>query len=147
MMNKRELLKKTKCQLEGGLRDGSDSQALSSFNYHFITDILSVFLFQHSVISWNGVIHSHIERLDDVLHHNSDLRIHFYFAILDDRASLLVDCLYIGHFTYRILLGEVQTLRLESSHFCFCHLCFKKLKLLLSLRELSKHLHALQSAL
>lgn len=35
MLNKRELLKKTKCQLEGGLRDGDDSQALSSFNYHF----------------------------------------------------------------------------------------------------------------
>ena len=34
MLNKRELLKKTKCQLEGGLRDGDDSQALSTFNYH-----------------------------------------------------------------------------------------------------------------
>ena len=35
MLNKRELLKKTKCQLESGLGDGGDSQALSSFNYHF----------------------------------------------------------------------------------------------------------------
>ena len=129
--NKRELLKKTKCQLEGGLEDGSDSQALSSFNYHFITDILSVFLFQHFVISRHSVVDSHIEHLNDVFHYNSDLRNHFYFAILDDRASLLVDCLHVGHFTYRILFGEVQTLRLESSHFCFCHLCFKKLKLLL----------------
>lgn len=115
----------TKCQFWTGGVDESDSQSLSGFIMNkkkSSTDILSYFfLFQHSVIEWHGVVNSHIESLNDVFHHISDLLNHLWFAILNNWTSLLVDCLYLGHFTYRILLGEVQTLRLESSHFCFCH--------------------------
>ena len=86
------------------------------YNWHFVS-----FLLQHSVILGNSIVDSHIEHLNNVFHHSSDLWNHLCFAILNDRASFLVDCLHVGHFTHRILLSEVQTLRLESSHFCFCH--------------------------
>lgn len=120
----------TKCQFWTRGVDGSDSQSLSDFYYEqkeghqltFCHDILSGPLSQHFVISWNGVVHSHIEHFNNVLHHISDLWDHLCFAVLDHRASFLVDCLHVGHFAYRILLGEVQTLRLESSKFWMCHL-------------------------
>lgn len=132
----------TKCQFWIGGVDRSDSQSLSDFYYEqkgHLTDILSYFfLSQHSVIEWYGIVDSNIEYLYDVLHHISDALNHFWFAVFNHGSSLFVDYLYLGHFTYRILFGEVQTLRLESSKFCFCHY-FKKLGLLLLLQELSKH--------
>ena len=114
----------TKCQFWIGGVDGSDSQSLSGFimnKKRSSTDILSYFLSQHSVIEWYSIVNSHIESLDNIFHHISDLLNHFWLAILDNWSSLLVDCLYLGHFTYRILFGEVQTLRLESSEFWMCH--------------------------
>ena len=115
----------TKCQFWIGGVDGSDSQSLSGFimnKKRSSTDILSYFfLSQHSVIEWYGVVDSYIESLYDVFHRISDLLNHLWFTVLDNRSSLLVDRLYLGHFTYRILFGEVQTLRLESSEFWMCH--------------------------
>lgn len=115
----------TKCQFWIGGVDGSDNQSLSDFYYgkkRSSTDILSYFfLSQHSVIEWHGVVDTHIEHLYDVFHRISDLLNHLWFAIFNHGSSLLVDCLYLGHFTYRILFCEVQTLRLKSSEFWMCH--------------------------